>query len=387
MFRRALDTPDRAFFLFGPRGSGKSTWVRERFPKARVVDLLPPATALAYQKDPALLRREVEAVSKDVWVVVDETQRAPQLLDEVHYLMESRGHRRFVLTGSSARKLRRGASNLLAGRALLRRMYPLNARETEFSISPEQAMRYGTMPLSATARSDGDREEYLTSYVTTYLSEEIKFEGLARDIGSFARFLDVASLAAGQRANLSNLASEAQVGRDTVRSHFSVLEDTLLGSWLPAYRPRAKVKEVAAPKFYWFDSGVLHAAAGGFRQPLPSDWTGTLFEHWIHHEIRSYLDYSRSRGDLAYWRTPSGSEVDFLWWYGETAVAVEVKASRRFKSEFLAGIRSLAAGKRLRSSWVVYLGERELREDGTWILPASSFLRKLHGGDVLGTRR
>lgn len=248
-------------------------------------------------------------------------------------------------------------------------------------------MRYGTMPMSVNARDDEEREEYLSSYVTTYLNEEIKFEGLVRDAGSFARFLDIASLMAGQRANLSNLASEAQIGRETVRSCFSIFEDTLLGSWLPAWRPRATVKEVAAPKFYWFDSGVLHAAAGGFRQPLPADWTGILLEHWIHHEIRSFLDYSRSRGDLAYWRTPSGSEVDFLWWYGETAVAVEVKANRRFKPDFLAGIRSLSEGKRLRSSWLVYLGDKELKEGATWILPPGSFLRRLHEGEVLGTPR
>jgi predicted AAA+ superfamily ATPase len=385
MFSRALALPSRSFFLFGPRGTGKSTWLRTELPDARIIDLLPPATALEYQKDPALLRREVEAVTRDTWVVLDEIQRVPQLLDEVHFLMESRGHRKFVLTGSSARKLRRGASNLLAGRALLRRMFPLNAGETAFGVEPAQAMHYGMMPLSVTATSDDLREEYLTSYVTTYLNEEIKHEGLVRDAGSFARFLDVACLAAGQRTNLANLSRDAQVTRETVRSYFSILEDTLIGSWLPAWRPRAKVKEVASPKFYWFDAGVLHAAAGGFRQPLPSDWNGVLLEHLIHHEIRSVLDYSRSRGDLGYWRTPSGSEVDFLWWYGGTMVAVEVKASPRYKPEFRSGIRSLSEGRKLRSSWIVYLGDRELKDDRTWVLPASSFLRKLHSGDVLGT--
>lgn len=205
-----------------------------------------------------------------------------------------------------------------------------------------------------------------------------------RNAGSFARFLEVACLSAGQRANLSNLGRDAEVGRDTVRSYFSIFEDTLLGTWLPAYRPRAKVKEVGSPKFYWFDAGVLHAAAGGFRQPLPSDWDGVLLEHWIHHEIRSFIEYSRARGDLGYWRTPSGSEVDFLWWYGDTAVAIEVKASRRFKPDFVSGIRSLAEGRRLRSSWVVYLGDRELKEGTTWVLPVLAFLRRLHAGEVLG---
>ncbi len=384
MYTRALEAPPRAFFLFGPRGTGKSTWLRSELPDAKIIDLLPPTTALEYQKDPALLRREVETVARDTWIVLDEIQRVPALLDEVHFLMETHGRRKFVLTGSSARKLRRGASNLLAGRAFLRRMHPLTAAETRFGVAAEQAMRFGMMPLSVTAKSDALREEYLTSYVTTYLNEEIKFEGLVRDAGSFARFLDVACLAAGQRTNLASLSRDAQVTRETVRSYFSILEDTLLGSWLPAWRPRAKVKEVALPKFYWFDAGVLHAAAGGFRQPLPSDWNGVLLEHWILHEIRSFLDYSRSRGDLGYWRTPSGSEVDFVWWYGKTMVAVEVKASRRYKPEFRAGIRSLSESKKPRSSWIVYLGDRELKDEGSWVLPARSFVRKLHAGEVMG---
>jgi predicted AAA+ superfamily ATPase len=263
-------------------------------------------------------------------------------------------------------------------------MYPLNARETAFSVEPEQAIRYGMMPLSVTARSDRLREEYLTSYVVTYLNEEIKHEGLARNLGSFARFVDVACLSAGQRVNVSGLARDAQVTRDTARSYFGILEDTLLGFWLPAYRRRAKVKEVSLPKFYWFDAGVLHAAAGGFRQPLPADFRGVLLEHSILHEMRSFLDYAHARGDLGYWRTASGTEVDFVWWYGETLVAIEVKATGRFRSDFLKGIRSLAAGKKLRSSWVVYLGDRELKDGPTWILPVRSFLRRLHAGEVIG---
>jgi predicted AAA+ superfamily ATPase len=385
MFPRSLTPPRTAFFLFGPRGTGKSTWLRQRFPDAHVVDLLPPDRALEYGKDPALLRREVERLPRGRWVVLDEVQRAPLLLDQVHFLMESQGHKRFVLTGSSARKLRRGASNLLAGRAVLRRMHPLTAAETGHAVTAAQAMRFGLMPLSVTASSDAEREEYLQSYVTTYLAEEIKAEGLVRDAGTFARFLDVASLAAGQRVNMARLASDAQVSRETVRSYFSIFEDTLLGTWLPAYRPRAKVKEVAARKFYWFDSGVLHAAAGGFRQPLPADWNGVLLEHWIHHEIRAFLDYSRSRGEFGYWRTPGGSEVDFVWWYGDRIVSVEVKASHRFKPGFLAGTAALASGKTLRSSWLVYLGDRELTDGGVRILPVATFLRRLHRGDVLGT--
>ncbi len=167
--------------------------------------------------------------------------------------------------------------------------------------------------------------------MTTYLTEEIRAEGLVRDLGGFSRFLEVAALAAGQTTNVSSLARDAGVARQTLRGYFDVLVDTLIGDWLPAYRPRAKVKEIALPKFYWFDAGVLHAAAGGFDQPLPADWNGVLLEHLVFHEIRSYLHYNNVKGSLGYWRTPSGSEVDFVWWYGAKMAAIEVKSSRSFR--------------------------------------------------------
>jgi predicted AAA+ superfamily ATPase len=300
--------------------------------------------------------------------------------------MENHGHRRFVLTGSSARKLKRGASNLLAGRAMMRRLAPLTAKETSFSLPPRQCMHYGLLPYCADLASDEQREDFLRSYVQTYLTEEVRNEGIVRNMGPFTRFCDVAALAAGSAVNVSGLARDAAVARDTVRGYFSVLEDTLLGRWLPAYRPRAKVKEVARPKFYWFDSGVLNAAAGAFDQPMPSDWQGILIEHWLVHEISSYLDYSRSRGTLGYWGTPSHSEVDFVWWYGDRVVAIEVKASTEFRSRQLKGIRALGEQRPLEASYVVYQGDRELKVDETWVLPVGAFLRRLHQGDIVGAR-
>ena len=272
---------------------------------------------MRYERDPGLFRAEVLARRREEWIVVDEVQRVPKLLDEVHFLMEEHGYRRFVLSGSSARKLKRGGANLLAGRAILRKLFPLTSLETGFSVPAEQLLRYGAMPLSVTAPDDDAREEFLRAYVTTYLTEEIKAEALVRDLGAFSRFVQVACLAAGQRTNVSALARDAAVSRETARGYFEVCVDTLVGDWLPAWRPRAKVKEVAHPKFYWFDPGVLHAAAGGFDQPLPSDWEGVLMEHLVLHEIRSYMHYAGVRGSLGYWATPSGSEVDFVWWRGD----------------------------------------------------------------------
>ena len=324
------------------------------------------------------------ALPKDRWVVLDEIQRVPELLDDVHSLMEDHGYRRFVMTGSSARKLRRGASNLLAGRAVTRHLYPLNGAEVDFSNPAEEVISYGNLPGRINLQKREHFEDFLSAYVDTYISEEIKFEGLVRNIGSFARFLEVATLAAGTQINITGLARDAGISRDTVRGYFSIFEDTLLGSWLPSYRPRAKVKEVVAAKFYWFDSGVLNAASGAFRQPMPSDWQGVLFEHWIHHEIRSYLSYTRSKGSIGFWRTPSGSEIDFIWWYGEDLVAIEAKSSKEVRPTVVKSIRSLSKHLTLRASYVVYLGEKELRIGDTWVLPVKSFLKKLHGGEIIG---
>ncbi len=385
MFSRTLEPPRGAFFLFGPRGTGKSTWIRSHFGDALLVNLLQPENAVRFERDPALLRAQVLARAKSDWVVVDEVQRAPRLLDEVHYLMEEKGYRRFALTGSSARKLRRGAANLLAGRAVLRTLFPLTAAELDFSVPTAQRLRYGSMPLSIVAADDGAREDYLRAFVTTYLAEEIRAEGLVRNLGSFARFLDVAALAAGQTTNVSALSRDAGVSRETARGYFEILSDTLIGDWLPAYRPRAKVKEVAQPKFYWFDAGVLHAAAGGFDQPLPADWDGVLLEHLILHELKAYMHYHNVKGSLGYWATPSGGEVDFLWWQGSVMTAIEVKSSRRFRREYRAGIRSLADGfKGKLRSWIVYRGDEALEVDGTRVLPVEAFLEHLHAGKILG---
>jgi predicted AAA+ superfamily ATPase len=383
MYTRSLTAPRSSFFLFGPRGTGKSTWIRSSFPGAFVVNLLPPDALIRYERDPALFRAEVLAHPSDTWIVVDEVQRVPKLLDEVHFLMEEKGYKKFVLSGSSARKLKRGGANLLAGRAILRQLFPLTSAETGFSVSVDQLLRYGSMPLSVTAESDEAREEFLRAYVTTYLSEEVRAEGLVRDLGGFTRFLDIASLAASRTTNVSAIARDAAVSRETARGHFEVLVDTLIGSWLRAYRPRAKVKEVALPKFYWFDAGVLHAAAGGFDQPLPADWDGVLLEHLVLHEIRSYMQYAGVRGSLGYWGTPSGSEVDFVWWRGSEMVAIEAKASRRYRREFGAGVNALLADREARS-YIVYRGEVELDVEGTRVLPLEAFLRRLHAGEIIG---
>lgn len=383
MFPRTLTAPRTSFFLFGPRGTGKSTWIRSTLDDPYVVNLLAGEIMLRLERDPSQLRAEVLAQPRGRWIVVDEVQRVPRLLDEVHFLMEEKGYRKFALTGSSARKLKRGAANLLAGRAVVRNLFPLTSAEMSFSVPAAQLLRFGAMPLSVNAPDDEAREDFLRAYVTTYLSEEIKAEGLVRDLGSFGRFVEIAALAAGQRTNVSSIARDAAVSRETVRGYFEVLVDTLVGAWLPAWRPRAKVKEIALPKFYWFDPGVLHAAAGGFDQPLPADWDGILLEHLVHQELRSYLHYHGIKGSLGYWATPSGTEVDFVWWHGRNVVAIEVKNARELRRDHVKALESLRAEMPART-FLVYRGNRELVEGKTRILPVETFLRKLHEGAVVG---
>lgn len=386
MYTRSLAPPTTAFFLFGPRGTGKSTWIRSRFPDALVVSLLSSENTVRYERDPGLLRAQVLARDTNDWIVLDEVQRVPKLLDEVHLLMEEHGYKKFALTGSSARKLKRGGANLLAGRAVLRKMFPLTSAEIAFSVSSDSLLRYGAMPMSVTAESDEAREDYLRAYVTLYLTEEIKAEGLVRDLGGFSRFLEIAAISASQQVNVSGIARDAGIARDTARGYFDVLVDTLIADWLPAYRPRAKIKEVARPKLYWFDPGVLNSAARAFDQPLPPDWDGVLLEHLINHELRAYIHYEGVSGSLGYWATPNETEVDFVWWRGEDMVAIEVKAGRKFRRDYLDGLKSLRAGRHVNSSYLVYRGDEELVVDDVRVLPVDLFLRRLHAGEVLGPK-
>lgn len=383
MLTRLLPLPKTAFFLFGPRGTGKSTWIRAVLPDALVINLLQGDAMLRFETTPAELRSIVLAQPRTRWIVIDEVQRVPRLLDEVHFLIEEAGYKRFALTGSSARKVRRGGANLLAGRAVVRRLFPFTSAEMGFTRPPARLLRFGSLPMSVTARSDAAREDYLRAYVTTYLTEEIKAEALVRNLGGFTRFVPVAALAAGQTTNVSGIARDAGVTREAARGYFDVLVDTLIGDWLPAWRPRLKVKEVALPKFYWFDTGVLNAAVGGFDQPLPADWQGVLLEHLVLHELRSRIHYAGVKGSLGYWATPSGTEVDFVWWRGAKRVAIEVKQGDRYRPDYRKGLAAFTASVRA-DTYIVYRGDRELVVDGTRVLPIETFLRRLHAGEIIG---
>lgn len=386
MYTRRLVLPERSFFLFGPRGTGKTTWLRELLPDAHWVDLLADRELVRLLREPGLLTREVEALPARSWVVVDEVQKLPALLNEVQDLLVRRGPRiRFALTGSSARKLRRSGANLLAGRAINRRFFPLTASELGRDFDLERALRFGTLPaVWADARSDADRIDILEAYAENYLTQEIRQEALVKNLDSFSRFLEVAARMNAQVTNVSGVARDAGVARPTVQGYFEILIDTLVGVWLPAWRPRAKVKEVGHPKFYFFDAGAVRALARALREPIAAAERGALLETYLLHELRAWIDASGCGGELSYWRTPSGSEVDFVWSRGGRSVGIEVKAAERWRREDGAALRELITAGRLRRAFGVYRGRTELRDGEVSVLPIGRFLERLAAGEVLG---
>lgn len=385
---RLLAQPSRSFFLFGPRGTGKSTWLRRAFPEAPRLDLLDASLYLELARDPHRLEAIIGNRPANSWVVLDEIQKAPALLDEVHRLMESRRWR-FALCGSSARKLRRGGANLLAGRALTLNMEGFSAAELGDEFDPDFSIDWGFLPSVQTDRSQAP--EILAAYVNTYLKEEIREEGLVRNVPPFLRFLAVAGQMNGQAVNGHNIAREAAVPRSTVDTYFAILTDTLLGHFLPAWRPGVKVRESAHPKFYWFDPGVARAAAGLHRDPLDRSWQGTALETMIYHELRVFNETAGKHRQISYYRTPSGVEIDFIV---ETrkrqasrvpqVVAIEVKLSSKWDRSWEKPMTALAAqsGLRVDRCFGVYTGSRAYDFENVRVLPVRGFLKALHSGDV-----
>ena len=387
MYPRLLTLPQRSFFLFGPRGTGKSVWLQQVLDQAALrIDLLKSGEYLRYKRDPGLLAREVAALEdRNAWVVIDEVQKLPELLDEVHALLfESNHEYRFALSGSSARKLRRSHANMLAGRALSKKMFPLSMLETGADFSLRDALRYGQLPLSVTTAAEGDKIEFLDAYVETYLKEEIQQEALTRNLDSFYRFLTVAALVNGQRLNISNIAREVGVARSTVQGYFSILEDTLLGWYLPAYRNKVKVKEVAHVKFYLFDCGVQRALAGLHRDEPSALETGTLFETFILNEFRALNAWGSHGAQFYYWRTESGTEVDLIWKRGKQAAGFEIKSSTVWQEKFNRGLTTLLQAGDIQQAFGIYRGERKQQAGQVTVLPYPVALRMAAEGELAG---
>ncbi len=365
-------TPGKSFFLFGPRGTGKSTWVKSAFPNALYIDLLEAGKFTSLTADPQRLNNLIPPGFSG-WIVIDEIQKVPALLDEVHRLIENRGLA-FVLTGSSARKLRRRGVNLLAGRALTREMHPLTASELGEDFVLEKSWHHGHLPA---VFSEPDPDAYLKSYVQTYMREEVLQEGLTRNIGAFARFLEAASFSQGSTLNISEVARECTVERKVVEGYFQILEDILLATRLPVFSRRAKRRLVAHPKFYVFDVGVFRAMRP--RGPLDSaeEIGGAALETLVFQELRAVNAGLGLGYDIHYWRTTTGAEVDFVL-YGEAGLlAFEVKRSPRPRKEDGRGLKAFHADYPEAECYVLYRGrERVFADNITW-LPMEDALRNL----------
>ena len=315
---------------------------------------------------------------------MDEVQKLPSLLNEVHDALAAAPRRwRFALTGSSARRLRRDDVNLLAGRVVMRRMLPLTLAEAGGEPAADDLLRFGGLPLVRSERAGAARIDLLEAYVETYLTQEIRAEAVVRSLESFTRFLEVAALANAQVTSVASLARDAAVARPTVQGYFDELVDTLLGAWLPAWRPRAKVKEARHPKFYLFDTGVARALARRLREPIESAERGALLETLVFHELRACIAYSGCGGELSYYRTASGSEVDFVWVRGRRAIGIEVKATPRWRPEYGRALAELHRAGAVTGCYGVYLGEAPLQDGPVRVVPLHAFLRELARGRVL----
>jgi predicted AAA+ superfamily ATPase len=379
---RHFQAPASSFFLFGPRGTGKSTWLRERFPDAVWIDLLRPEEHREYAARPERLRERLAASPEAETVVIDEIQRVPELLDVVHELIESRRPPpRFVLTGSSARKLRRGGVNLLAGRALLRRLHPFMASELgaeRFDLG--RALQLGMLPLVLAAEAP---EEVLKAYVGLYLREEVQAEGIVRNLGAFSRFLEAVSFSHAAQLNLADVARDCQTSRSTVEGYLAVLEDLLLAFRLPVFTRRARRQVVARPKLYWFDAGVFRSIRPTGPLDRPQEIGGAALEGLVAQHLRAWIDYSGGDDQLAYWRTRAGTEVDFVVHGPAGFWAFEVKHTATLRPRDVESLRAFGEDYPEANLRLLYRGSEPLEIAGVRCLPCERYLLQMVPGRPL----
>ena len=387
MFERALKLPragTETFFLWGPRQTGKSTLLRETYGGRGClwVDLLKSEEYHRYLKRPELLRQEAEArpPGRHRQIVIDEIQKAPALLNEVHWLMENRGLH-FALCGSSARKVRKGAANLLGGRAVRYQLHGVSAGELGEGFELDRLLNRGYLPRIYTARRPN---RLLDAYIADYLKEEVAAEGLVRNLPAFSNFLDIASFSDGEIVNFSNIARETGVSSHTIKSYFEILTDTLLGRWLPAYRKRPKRRVIGAPKFYFADLGLVNRLARRGELRPGGELYGKAFENWVFHELVACIDYMEKDIGLSYWRLAGGTEVDFV--IGDMEMAIEAKSGGHITNDHLKGLRQLARDHPGVGRIVVCREPRARRtEDGIDLLPFGVFVERLWSGELLAT--
>lgn len=373
MYSRLIQPPNRkSFFLFGPRGTGKTTWVKSVFPKAVYIDLLEAELFNDLIANPQRLSNYIPPDFRD-WVIIDEVQRIPDLLHEIHRLIETKRYP-FILTGSCARKLKRKGPNLLAGRALTFSMHPLSVAELGGDFRLEHSLKFGQLPSVYT---EADPQKYLEAYVKTYLEEEIRHEGLTRNLSAFARFLEAASFSQGSILNVSSVARECHVERKVVEGYFSILEDLMIGYRIPPFSKKAKRRLAAHPKFYFFDAGVYRTLRPmgplDAREEVDGIALETLFlQELIAQNSALHLGYK-----IFYWRTSNGREVDFVLYGTKGLLAFEIKRSSRIASAMLGGLKSFLADYPVAKAYFVYTGNRRMYDNKIEIVPVLEVLNNL----------
>ena len=375
--QKLLEIRDDSMFLWGPRQTGKSTLLKQLFPDAPYYDLLKSEVYTLYKMKPSRLRDECMMMDEGEVVIIDEVQKIPELLDEVHWLMVNRGIH-FILCGSSARKLKRSGANLLGGRAIRKTLHPLVSAEIpDFDI--DKAVNVGMLPRHYLSSSPAKR---IQAYVGDYLQQEVIAEALVRNLDSFTRFMEVAAISDGEMVNYTKIASECGVSSKTVKEYFVILQETLLGYMLPAYTKTVKRRVQVAPKFYYFDVGITNYLL--HRDPLRRGTAeyGHAFEHLIVQEVMAYMDYSEAMKGLSFWHTQNNVyEVDLV--VGNAEVAIEIKSSDNVTTSHLKGLKAFGEEHPDCKLIVVSLEERPRMMNGVEIWPAQAFLKRLWDGKVV----
>ncbi|MCH9625944.1 MAG: hypothetical protein S4CHLAM123_11290 [Chlamydiales bacterium] len=373
--KRFFKPPNKhSFFLFGPRGTGKSTWVKKHYPKALYIDLLKSDQRRRFEAYPEELIKVIDALENQSHVIIDEIQKVPELLSIIHALIEEKRDTQFILTGSSSRKLRREGVDLLAGRAIKKSMHPFMASEIGDTFDLAKALKFGMLPL---IWDEEDQAEVLESYVNLYVMEEVQFEGLVRHIGHFSRFLSTIAFAHASTLSVSNISRECEVKRSSTENFLGILRDLLLSYEIPVFTRRAKRTLVSHSKFYLFDSGVFQVMRRTGPMDQQTEIEGCALEGLVLQHLQAWCAYTRGKYEVFYWRTKGGLEVDFIV-YGEDGFwAIEVKNGTKISPKDLRGLKNFIEDYPECKPILLYRGNTPLQEDKVICLPCEDFLKKL----------
>ena len=380
-YERVLAKPKSSFFLFGCRGTGKSTWVKHQFPDAHVISLLDESLYQSFLAAPELFRKRLRAIKDTEWIFVDEIQRLPQLLNEVHAAIEE-FKLKFILCGSSARKLKRAGVNLLGGRALERRLYPFLPQEMGGNYSLESVLQLGSLPLIV---ASDEKEDQLAAYAQLYLKEEIQAEALVRNLAGFARFLPIAALSHAQAVNVTNIARDSGSARTTVEGYLQILEETLMTFRIHGFESKMRVRERKLPKLYWVDPGIVRSVLKNKGAP-DAESRGALFEGVVATFLMAMKAYQKDFADEIFYWSPaeaSTTEVDFLIQRGNEFIAIECKSGKTFRNDWTKGLRALSGLKGLVRRIVVCPETAPLQtEDKTAVLSFLDFVQQVQSNSL-----